>query len=137
MHNTKTSILVIEDDEFMANLLQFLLERQSMKVTRVADGRSALTLINQGHPCDAVLLDLMLPQISGMQVLKHLQQHPDWTSKPVLVLSAIDSGADIARAFQAGAADYITKPFNPEELLARLVRCLAKQQGDGPGARCS
>lgn len=128
MHHHKPSILVIEDDAFMASLLQFVLERQQMQVTRVADGRAAVTLVDAGHPCDAVLLDWMLPQISGLEVLMHMQQHPDWTSKPVLVLSAIDDGTEIARAFQSGAADYLIKPFNPEELLARLGRCLPRKE---------
>lgn len=135
MHNHTPSILVIEDDEFTASLLRFVLERQHMHVTRVADGRSAMALINDGHPCDAVMLDLMLPQISGMEVLMHMQQHPDWVSKPVIVLSALDDGSEIARAFQAGAADYLTKPFNPEELLARLARFLQTAPGSARAAR--
>jgi len=129
MNEKKPSILVIEDDEFTASLLQFVLVRQQMHVTRVADGRAALAWIEEGHACDAVVLDLMLPQISGMQVLMHMQQHPDWSSRPVLVLSAIDAGSEIARAFQAGASDYLTKPFNPEELLARLGRLLDQKVG--------
>jgi DNA-binding response OmpR family regulator len=124
MQTQKPSILVIEDDEFTAALLRFVFERQQMQVTRVADGRSAMELIRDGHECDAVVLDWMLPQISGLEVLLQIQKHPGWASKPVLVLSAQDDGAQIARAFQAGAADYMTKPFNPEELLARLGRLI-------------
>lgn len=129
MHNNPTSILLVEDDEFTASLLQFILERHQMQVTRVPDGRAALTLINEGHPCNAMVLDWMLPQISGLEVLQRTQLHPDWTSRPVLVLSAMDDGAEIARAFQAGAADYLTKPFSPEELMARLRRCLKAHEG--------
>ena len=129
MPNKPSAILVIEDDDFTASLLQFVLERQQMQVTRVADGRTALNLIAQGHACDAVLLDLMLPQVSGTEVLRQLRQHPDWAQCPVLVLSALDSGEDMARAFAAGASDYLTKPFNPEELLARLEHRMAQAQG--------
>lgn len=135
MYNHSPSILIIEDDEFTASLLRFILERQQMQVTRVADGRAAMTLISDGHPCDAVVLDWMLPQISGMEVLTRTQQHPDWASKPVLVLSALDDGTEIARAFQAGAADYLTKPFNPDELLARLERLLLSVKGGVRAAR--
>jgi DNA-binding response OmpR family regulator len=124
MHNPTPSILVIEDDEFTASLLRFVLERQHMQVTRVADGRSAITLIDDAPAYDAVVLDLLLPQINGMEVLKRMQQHPDWETRPVIVLSALDDGSEIARAFAAGASDYLTKPFNPEELLARLDRLL-------------
>lgn len=135
MSHLPPSILVIEDDEFMASLAQFVLERQQLQVMRVADGRAAMALIDAGHRCDAVLLDWLLPQISGMEVLTRMKQHPDWASRPVLVLSALDDGAEIARALQAGAADYLTKPFNPEELSARLLRCLKTCEGNARATR--
>ena len=118
------SILVVEDDDFMASLLQFLLERQQMRVTRVADGRAALDRL-EGEPAfDAVLLDLMLPRVGGHQVLEHIRQRPGWRDTPVLVLSALDGSSDIVQALDGGADDYLCKPFNPEELLARLRRLL-------------
>jgi two-component system sensor histidine kinase/response regulator len=135
MHDNKPHILVIEDDDFMGTLLQFVLERQHMQVTRVADGRAALERIDLGAPVDAVVLDWMLPQVSGLEVLAHLRQHPDWAQRPVLVLSALDGGSDIARAFQAGASDYLSKPFNPQELLARLGHQLAQASGGALVAR--
>lgn len=135
MSDKPNSILVIEDDDFTAALLQFLLERQQMQVTRVADGRAALNRIAQGHACDAVLLDLMLPQVSGTEVLRQLRQHPGWANRPVLVLSALDSGEDIAHAFTSGASDYLIKPFNPEELLARLEHRMAQSQGSAHETR--
>lgn len=118
------SILVVEDDDFMASLLQFLLERQQMQVTRVADGRAALERIDGEPAFDAVLLDLMLPRVGGHQVLEHLRQRPGWRDTPVLVLSALDGSADIVQALDGGADDYLCKPFNPDELLARLRRLL-------------
>lgn len=124
MHENQPSVWVIEDDEFMASLLRFILERQQMQVTRVADGRSALKLIDEGHACDAVVLDLMLPQTSGMEVLAHMKKNPLWAAKPVLVLSALDDASSMARALAAGASDYLTKPFDPQEFLARLGQCL-------------
>jgi DNA-binding response OmpR family regulator len=130
MHQKTPSVWVIEDDEFMASLLRFILERQQMQVTRVADGRSALKLIDEGHACDVVLLDLMLPQTSGMEVLAHMQKTPLWATKPVLVLSALDDDASMARALAAGSRDYLTKPFDPEELLARLMQCLDTHAGE-------
>ena len=117
-------ILVVEDDAFMASLLRFLLERQGVKVAVLNDGRAAIDTL-QGSACfDALLLDLRLPQASGMEVLARLRQQPAWASTPVLVLSALDTGAEVAAALDAGASDYMTKPFNPEELLARLRRLL-------------
>ena len=118
------SILVVEDDDFMASLLQFLLERQQIQVTRVADGRAAIERVEGDAVFDAVLLDLMLPRVGGREVLARMRQRPGWSDTPVLVLSALDGGADIVQALEAGADDYVCKPFNPEELLARLRRLL-------------
>lgn len=126
-------ILLVEDDEFMSSLITFLLERQQMQVIQVADGRAAMQIMDGPVDFDAVLLDLMLPQVSGMDVLAHMKQQPTWVDLPVLMVSALDSGAQIARALHAGASDYITKPFNPEELLARLNRLLKASCHVAPG----
>ncbi len=121
---TGQSILVVEDDAFMAALLRFMLERQGAQVIVLGDGRAALEWL-QGHAqVDAVLLDLRLPQLSGMEVLLQMRQLPARQATPVLVLSALDTGAEVAAALDAGAGDYLTKPFNPEELLARLRRLM-------------
>src|SRR5574343_451092 len=106
MQKEKHSILVIEDDAFMASLLGFMLARQNLQVTRVADGQAALALLD------------------GDQVPEAMKSRPGWADTPVVVLSALDTGGEIARAFQAGASDYVTKPFNPEEFMARLTRWL-------------
>lgn len=117
-------ILVVEDDAFTAELLRFLLARQGMQVTVLGDGRAALDALRLEPLVDAVLLDMRLPQISGMAFLEALRQRPDWADTPVLVLSAVDSGTEVAAALDAGAHDYVTKPFDPAELLARLRRLL-------------
>ena len=131
MQKEKHSILVIEDDEFMASLLGFMLARQNLQVTRVADGQAALAQLDGDQLPDAVVLDLMLPQVSGMQVLEGMKARQGWTDTPVLVLSALDTGGEIARAFHAGASDYVTKPFNPEEFIARLMRLLPRLPRQG------
>lgn len=120
------SILVVEDDEFMAALVRAMLERQQMRVSCVADGRAALDRLDEAPVFDAVVLDLMLPQVSGLEVLAQLRQRAGWQDTPVLVLSAVDAGDEIARAFAAGASDYVVKPFNPEEFLARLARLMPR-----------
>jgi DNA-binding response OmpR family regulator len=121
---TGRHILVVEDDSFVASLLQFLLKRQGMTVTVLGDGRSAIDSLNGDVCFDAVLLDLRLPQVSGIEVLAALRQQPNWADTPVLVLSALDTGSEVASVLAAGANDYMSKPFNPEELLARLRRLL-------------
>lgn len=113
-------ILVVEDDAFMAALLRFMLEREGAQVMVMVDGRSALDCLRADAPIDTVLLDLRLPQLSGMEVLAQMREFPTRAATPVLVLSALDTGAEVAAALDAGASDYLTKPFNPEELLARL-----------------
>lgn len=119
-------IAVVEDDPFMTALLRALLERQQMRVHTVPDGRAALDWLQAPPVYDAVVLDWMLPQASGLEVLTQIRQHPQWAQVPVLVLSAVDAGEQIAQAFAAGANDYVTKPFNPQELNARLQRWLPR-----------
>lgn len=121
---TGRSILVVEDDGFMASLLHFLLKRHGMKITAVSDGRSAIDCLQSETRFDAVLLDMRLPQLSGMEVLATLRKQHNRPDTPVLVLSALETGSEVAAALEAGANDYMTKPFNPEELLARLRRLL-------------
>jgi CheY-like chemotaxis protein len=122
------SILLVEDDAFTASLVQFMLERQQMQVTCVTDGRKALQLLAETPSFDAVLLDWLMPQVSGMEVLMKFKQSPEWAAIPVVMLSAVDDGQEIARAFKAGASDYLTKPFDPQEMLARLTRFIPKFQ---------
>lgn len=122
---TGRSILVVEDDGFIASLLHFLLTRQGMKITLASDGRNAIDCLQSDIHFDAVLLDMRLPQISGMEVLATLRQQHNSSDTPVLVLSALENGGEVAAALDAGANDYMTKPFNPEELLARLRRLLS------------
>lgn len=118
-------VLIVEDDVFMAELLRFVLERQGMTVTALSDGADAMEQV--AGPCDQdlVMLDLLLPRHHGLDVLARLRASPMWHRVPVLVLSALDKGEDIARAFTLGADDFVTKPFNPDELLARLGRLLS------------
>ena len=128
MHPSPISILLVEDDAFTASLVQFMLERQQMQVTCVADGRKALQLLAETPSFDAVLLDWLMPQVSGMEVLMKFKQSPEWAAIPVVMLSAVDDGQEIARAFKAGASDYLTKPFDPQEMLARLTRFIPQCQ---------
>lgn len=131
MSSAGPHIAVVEDDEFMAALVRTLLERQQMQVHGVSDGRAALDLLKGPPMFDAVVLDWLLPQASGLEVLTQIRQHPQWARVPVLVLSAVDAGDQIAQALAAGANDYVTKPFNPQEFMARLQRWLPHAaQGD-------
>ena len=112
----KTRVLIIEDDERMARALRVNLTARGYDVEVANDGSAGLTKLAQ-HPVDVVILDLGLPDIDGVDVVAGLR---GWSSVPVLVLSARDGDTDKVQALDAGADDYLTKPFSMEELLARL-----------------
>ena len=114
--------LVVEDDEHIAQLLKFMLERAGYRVELARDGRVAQNFI-ASQPAPAVaLFDLMLPFVDGLQLVGLVRQQPGWEQVPVLMLTAKTQERDIVRALDAGANDYIVKPFQPDELLARLRR---------------
>lgn len=115
-------VLVAEDDEQIAYLLQFLLEREGYRVQLARDGREAQRLVDEIPPPKLAILDIMMPYADGFEVLARLRAKPDWRSTPVIMLTARSQEKDIVRALDAGASDYIVKPFLPEELKARIRR---------------
>ncbi|MBB3331095.1 DNA-binding response OmpR family regulator [Halomonas campaniensis] len=121
------SILMVEDEEDIAFLIRFLLERHGFTVRHAADGRQALEALDQETPPDLVLLDVMLPYHDGLEVVEQLRQRPAWQAVPVLMLTAKAREADVVRALELGADDYVTKPFQPDELLARLRRLMRRR----------
>jgi DNA-binding response OmpR family regulator len=116
------SILVVEDDDNIAQLLQFMLEREGHAVTVLADGEVALRHIATQVAPDLVLLDSMLPYHDGLTLLREMRALADWSAVPVVMLTARSLESDIVRALEAGASDYVVKPFQPQELLARVRR---------------
>lgn len=97
-----------------------MLERAGYRVELATDGHGAQARIETGEPPAVMLLDVMLPHVDGLQLITLLRQLPAWAAVPVLMLSAKAQERDVARALQAGATDYIVKPFQPEDLLARV-----------------
>lgn len=124
---SRPSILMVEDEEDIAFLIRFLLERNGYAVRHAADGRQALEALDQGVPPDLVLLDVMLPYHDGLEVLERLRQRPAWQAVPVLMLTAKARETDVVRALELGADDYVSKPFQPDELLARLRRLMRRR----------
>jgi DNA-binding response OmpR family regulator len=114
------SVLVVEDDEHIAQVLSFMLEHQGYQVTHLADGRAASAHVAASPAPDLVLLDVMLPYVDGFEILGLIRARADWADTPVLMLTAKNTERDTARALEAGASDFIIKPFQPRELLARL-----------------
>ncbi len=120
--------LLVEDNEHMAYLLDFMLRRAGFEVILAANGRDAQSVIDNVKPVDVVLLDLMLPYVSGYQLISEIRGHPDWQQVPIVVLSAKVLEQDVVKAFDLGANDYVTKPYRPHELLARLRRVVADHE---------
>jgi DNA-binding response OmpR family regulator len=124
--------LVVEDNEHVAYMLEFMLERAGYDVIMAANGRDALAAVENIAPVDVILLDLMLPYVSGYQIITDVREHRDWQYVPIVVLSGKVLEEDIVRALDLGANDYVTKPFRPEELLARLRRVVADNERRAP-----
>jgi len=124
--STSQRILMVEDEEDIAFLIRFMLERHGFTVDHAADGRQAIEKITSSSPPDLTLMDIMLPYHDGLELIERLRAQPGWESVPVLMLTAKAREMDIVRALELGADDYVTKPFQPEELLARIRRLLRR-----------
>ncbi|HCQ81032.1 MAG TPA: DNA-binding response regulator [Verrucomicrobiales bacterium] len=121
------SILIIEDEVDIAQLIGFNFERNGYLVDIVHDGREGLEKVLKNQP-DLVILDLMLPGIDGYQILKQMQRDPRSHSIPVLMLTAKSQIDDRLRGLELGADDYVTKPFSPKELILRAKAILKRNR---------
>jgi adenylate cyclase len=121
------SILVVDDNEINRDLLSRYLARLGHTVQSAPDGRKALEMIDSGA-FDLVLLDIMMPELNGYQVLQHLKDSSNWRDLPVIMISALDEMDSVVRCIELGAADYLSKPFNPVLLRARVGACLEKKR---------
>jgi two-component system, OmpR family, phosphate regulon response regulator PhoB len=113
------SVLVVEDEAPLVTLLRYNLEKEGFSVSEAHDGEEALMHLREAAP-DAVLLDWMLPRVSGLEVCRQIRRVPAWRDLPVLILTARGEEGDRVRGLDSGADDYIVKPFSPSELIARL-----------------
>lgn len=114
--------LVIEDDDQIAHLLGYILQKEGYVVKTAADGRAAQKLIEEEPAPAVVTLDFMLPYLNGLELLALIRARPDWKDVPVLMLTAKSQERDITRAIEAGAAGYLVKPFKPQELRSSIQR---------------
>lgn len=125
MEINMTKILVVDDEVAISTLLQYNLEQNRFEVTTAGDGSSAYQLA-KSEQFDAILLDLMLPNVDGMTVLKQIRQ--DKITTPVILVTAKGDEFDRVFGLELGADDYITKPFSPREVIARLKAVLRRSQ---------
>ena len=118
-------ILLVEDDPALAELLVWQFEREEFEVEQTADGEEALLLARENPP-DVVLLDWMLESLSGIEVCRRLRRMPDTANVPIIMLTARGEEEDRVRGLESGADDYVTKPFSPRELVARVGAVLRR-----------
>jgi two-component system phosphate regulon response regulator PhoB len=118
-------LLLVEDDRALADLVTFHLQRSGYEVTRTGDGEEALILVDEVKP-DIILLDWMIEGISGIEVCRRLRRRATTANVPIMMLTARGEEADRIRGFETGADDYVTKPFSPRELVARVGAVLRR-----------
>jgi len=121
----KPLILLVEDESALVTLLRYNLEREGFRMLEARDGEEALVLAKEEKP-DLILLDWMLPLMSGLQVCRQLRRMPESRDVPIILLTARGEEADKIRGLDSGADDYITKPFSPAELIARVRAVLRR-----------
>jgi DNA-binding response OmpR family regulator len=120
------SALIVEDDDQICYILRFILEREGFVVHLARDGRAAQELIEKLPPPAIVTLDVMLPHADGYALLKLIRATAGWESVPVILLTARSQEKDVVRGLEAGANDYMVKPFKADELRARVRKLVKK-----------
>ncbi len=120
-------ILVVEDEADLVTLLRYNLESEGFRVGEAANGEEALVLVQEERP-DLILLDWMLPMLSGIEVCRQLRRRPQTADVPIIMLTARGEEGDKIRGLECGADDYVTKPFSPAELIARVRAVMRRAQ---------
>jgi two-component system phosphate regulon response regulator PhoB len=123
-------ILIVEDEAALVTLLRYNLEREGFDVAEARDGDEALVIMEESPP-DLILLDWMLPLTSGIEVCRQIRRRPEAKQTPIIMLTARGEEADKVRGLDSGVDDYVTKPFSPAELLAR-IRALLRRANPVP-----
>ena len=125
----KPNLLLVDDEVAITNNLAPFLKRSGFDVTIAADGKQALQQIADLHPA-IVILDVMMPHMDGREVLRHLRGEGNWT--PIILLTQVGEAGERAMALEEGADDYLNKPFDPHELVARIRAVLRRAQPNTP-----
>ena len=120
-----TRVLIVEDEEALATLLEYNLGQEKFDVTLAADGEEGILKIEENPP-DVVILDWMLPKISGIEICRRIRSRPETRNIPIIMLTARSEEADRIRGLETGADDYLTKPFSTNELIARVRAVLRR-----------
>ncbi len=119
------TVLVVEDDPTILQLLEVNFEMEGFTVLRAEDGLVGLDVARSKRP-DVIVSDVMMPNMSGLEMVQELKADPDTAGIPVILLSAKAQGSDVRQGIEAGADDYVTKPFEPLDLIDRVTSLLAR-----------
>ncbi len=120
-------ILAVDDEKHIVRLVQINLQKAGYEVATAGTGREALERVGEFEP-DLIVMDVMMPEMDGFEALKKLKENPETRDIPVIMLTAKAQDADVFRGWQSGADLYLTKPFNPAELLSFVKRLLTNQE---------
>lgn len=120
-------VLVADDEPHIRRLLTTVLVKASFRVDEAVDGQHAVERLESGARYDCVVLDLMMPGASGLEVLSHIREHPELSKTPVVMLTAKGGEIDRQAAFEGGADDFLTKPFSPKKLISRIQEIVAER----------
>ena len=123
-------ILAVDDERHIVRLIQVNLERAGYEVVTAFDGREALKKIEEERP-NMVILDVMMPYMDGLETLKRIRANPEMRNLPVIMLTAKAQDQDVFKGYSSGADIYLTKPFNPMELLTFVKRIFTEMDTDG------
>lgn len=124
--NDRPTILVADDEDDVRDLVVYRLSRSGYDIVEARDGEEALRLAAE-HAPDLAVLDVMMPKINGYEVTRRLRADPATSRMPVILLTSRSQEADVSQGFAAGADDYLKKPFNPDELTARVRAVLGRR----------
>jgi CheY-like chemotaxis protein len=119
-------ILVVEDEPENRLFIGLMLRTEGFEVLEAEDGRAALELLESGTRPDIILLDVMMPELNGWEVFERLRAHPEWSRIPVVMLTALAQRTDVERAVKLGVDGYLTKPFEPADLIHKIEETLAE-----------
>ncbi len=133
---TRKKLLLVEDDKALAQLLIWHFEREEFAVTRTGDGEEAL-LVAREDPPDVIILDWMIEGVLGLEVCRRLRRRSETANVPIIMLTARGEESDRIRGLETGADDYVTKPFSPRELVARVGAVLRRVRPALAGERLS
>jgi two-component system, OmpR family, phosphate regulon response regulator PhoB len=132
----KPSILIVEDDNALAELLEWNFGAEGYSVRRTGDGEEALLMVREQAP-DAIILDWMIENVAGIEVCRQIRKRSESKSIPIIMLTARGEEEDRIRGLKTGADDYVTKPFSPRELMARVEALLRRSRPSVGGATLS